>query len=811
MALRPEDRYRTVKELQADLLAWREQRTLPGIRYGALRLATRAVARHRQWLVGSVLVLAAAGTLVFSILASYVLVLTLARDRAVAAEQVAAGRTVDQQVALARMRAESGLTGQARAELLDATTRYEALGRDPITARLALSALDAEWPPPEVQLRGAVGAFALAPDADRVAVLAGRTVAVHDLLTGALVSRWTAPDGGEVRLQGWALGQPRVLLRDEDHLSRLDALGQPRWSVDLPPGSAPGVFVSADERFLVASDGSRSHVLSLPSGVVAATVEGSVTALSVDGVRAVRHLPLTSKHRQVTHYDLVDVASGAVLGGRDGIEGAVFSPDLSQLVVATGDGTRGLGWDGPPVWTGPPVKGSFVTQVPGGSEVLALGTDGVVQVLDAATGRVVALSRVGDGRTPGSDSAVFGHGWVASLVRGAVHVWSLAERPSAVGPGHRGAGMAVDVSPDGILTASSGWEGDVVLRDTRTWVELFRTTVSAEGVRGVAFSPDGSQLATGDREGFVHVLDLASGHLSEPLDAQHGIVMALDWTEDAGLVGAYEDGWLVRWDAVRGEVDQALHADLEAAWSLEVVGDAVAVSGRGEDDPLGERWDLASGTRAGVTGAWTTGYGVALAPDGTFAVGDGFGRAVETAGPKTLVYQEGAGGPVMSLRYSSDGRFLVAGTFGGTVTVYDRATRAEVFTLEQHLGAVHDLRFVPGTQRVVSVGGDPGTVATFDLDPSVEPILEVEAGQDVARPDLSAAAVRAELRGDWAHAARALETARAQGTAVSALRLAQSHLANGDRAACRAALPAAEDGVAATSLAVLARACAESR
>ena len=85
-----------------------------------------------------------------------------------------------------------------------------------------------------------------------------------------------------MRLDGWALGQPRVLLRDGDHLSRLDALGQPRWSVDLPPGSAPGVLVSADERYLVAFDATRSHVVALPGGVVVGTVEGSVTALSAD-------------------------------------------------------------------------------------------------------------------------------------------------------------------------------------------------------------------------------------------------------------------------------------------------------------------------------------------------------------------------------------------------------------------------------------------------------------------------------------------------------------------------------------------------
>jgi WD40 repeat protein len=100
-------------------------------------------------------------------------------------------------------------------------------------------------------------------------------------------------------------------------------------------------------------------------------------------------------------------------------------------------------------------------------------------------------------------------------------------------------------------------------------------------VEQLAFSPDGSLLATFDEPGDLRLWEPATGRVRRRLEGDTGRVTALAFSPDSSLLATIgEDGAIRLWDpasgrAVSGFVLGSCHA---LAWS--VAGVAVSVGGR---------------------------------------------------------------------------------------------------------------------------------------------------------------------------------------------------------------------------------------
>jgi WD40 repeat protein len=239
---------------------------------------------------------------------------------------------------------------------------------------------------------------------------------------------------------------------------------------------------------------------------------GGINSLAID--RQGRLVTVREKTRWA-EWQIREAGTGrpatAAVRARCHVTQAVFSPDGANVVLAGEDGTARVYrvGDGSIVRE---MKGhqGIVTSVaycPDGSRIVTAGEDRTVLVWDARTGNRLRkltghradIVRVAVHPTNGSI--------VAGNAEGIVTVWDATKPEPTLLLGHVDAVNGLAFSPDGTRLATAGADKVVKLWDTETWQELLALDGHTQTIGCVAFSPDGKRLAAGADDGSVRVWD----------------------------------------------------------------------------------------------------------------------------------------------------------------------------------------------------------------------------------------------------------------------------------------------------------------
>jgi WD40 repeat protein len=242
----------------------------------------------------------------------------------------------------------------------------------------------------------------------------------------------------------------------------------------------------------------------------------------------------------------------------------------------------------------------------------------------------------------------------------------------------------------------------------------------SDGVISVAYSPDGSTLATGSADDTAKVWDVGTGTLLHSLEGHGDVVISVAYSPDGStLATASRDGSARVWDVGTGELLHSLdgHSDGVISVAYSPDGSTLATgSGDGIRAPIGSRdstakvWDVGTGTLLhSLEGHSHYINSVAYSPDGSTLATASFDDTAKVWDVDTgalLHSLEVHSNRLLSVAYSPDGSTLATGSIDSTAKVWDVGTGALLHSLEGHSSSVRSVAYSP----------DGSTLATASFD-----------------------------------------------------------------------------------------------
>ena len=403
---------------------------------------------------------------------------------------------------------------------------------------------------------------------------------------------------------------------------------------------------------------------------------------------------------------------------------SIFADDGTRFAVSSSIGL--WVYD---VFTGQEV--ALLTNHPSGFTVLAVSPDGnmlasanenTIYLWEMQTGRnVVNLAEHSENITTlvfSPDSKI-----LASASRdNTIRLWDATTGKLLFLPmsEHTGDVISIAFSPDSTMLASGSTDRTVRLWSATTGKHLSTLeeqiewgTVTHEGHTGdvttVAFSPDGTILASGDTHYTVRLWDVSTRKHQTALNGHHGTVNTLTFSMDGSmLVSGSADNTIRLWNPSAEK-----HLDTLEGHEYDVITLAFSKDGT----------TLASGDTSDVVRLWegTTGQHLDTISLSNEVSGNPI-RSV-TFSPDGLTLASGHEHPSISIpyQYRTSGRCpgwfyyrnSTVSTASGSIQIWDALTGEHSFTLTERSGAVNTIAFSPDGTILLSAGTERYVIENY--------------------------------------------------------------------------------------------------
>jgi WD40 repeat protein len=267
---------------------------------------------------------------------------------------------------------------------------------------------------------------------------------------------------------------------------------------------------------------------------------------------------------------LWDIASGThlrtILGHGGYIASLHWSADGRYLLSGDADGLIKM-WDMEaedlPVWPDQkPISVSATTFTPS-NELLAIGrtADGELKLWNLSTGQIIA--DLGNAQIISSAAFSKDATLVAAAVAPDIKIYSVATgKLITTLATHAVNAYSLEFSPDGTRLLSGDKEGNVIVSE----VSSGRAEVQLKGENmyyRAVFSPDGKRIASADQDGKIRIWDVASERIVKTLIGHTAVARLISFSADGRLLASAGDDNTVRlWDSVSGiELKQPISFD----------------------------------------------------------------------------------------------------------------------------------------------------------------------------------------------------------------------------------------------------------
>ena len=606
---------------------------------------------------------------------------------------------------------------------------YGATAREPLELGFLRPALDQSIAVLEGH-EGEVTAIAYSPDGTRMATGSTDTTArIWDTATGKEVA---VLEGHEQPVNSIAFSPDgsRLATGSSDNTARiwdtatwkeitvLEGNGRPIHSIAFSPDG---------QRLATASHDTAARILDAVTGKELAVLNGhtgsiSSITFSPDGTR----LATGSYDSTARIWDASTGRETAVLkvqGNADDVASIAFSPDGSTLATGFSDGTARL-WDS--------VSGKEISVLNGHEQrvaSIAFSPDGT----RLATGSWDATARLWSVATAKEIAVLKGHEeWVTSVAFSpdgmrlasaswdkTARVWDAATGTELAIMSDHGMPSSIAFSPDGRWLATGSWDNTARVWDAATGQEIAvlkgRAVLNEPGkvllasIESIAFSPDGTRLATGSSDNTARVWDAATGQEIAVLKGHEDWIHSIAFSPDGlRLATGSRDDTARLWDATTAEELARLTGHGNALTSVAFSPDGTRLA-TGSWDRTARLWDTAKQEELAVLPHESVVWSIAFSPDGTrLATGswDNTARLWDAATAKELAILKGHEQPINSITFSPDGTRLATGSNDTTARLWDAATHKELAVLKGHEKGITSVAFSPDGQRLATASYD---------------------------------------------------------------------------------------------------------
>lgn len=285
-----------------------------------------------------------------------------------------------------------------------------------------------------------------------------------------------------------------------------------------------------------------------------------------------------------------------------------------------------------------------------------------------------------------------------------------------------GSAFVYDVafSPDGTLMATAE-EGSLV----RLWVlstgAVLRTFQGHMGlVNRVAFAPDGKTILTGGSDSTARLWDVNTGEELRRFSGHTEIVSDMAYVGGGEIImtGSY-DSTVRLWDAATGAELRELRDGISLVGAVAASPDGKWIMA-GDYDGVVTLWETTQWQRARQFKAHPKEItGVAFSPDGTTLLTSSKDHTVRVwdieSGSERLQLR-GHTDQVKSAVFSPDGKTILTSSADLSVRLWEVETGREVRVFSGHLGELNQAVFSPDGQTILSAAND-GTARWWSLTP----------------------------------------------------------------------------------------------